>query len=186
MSFFEILLIAIGLALDAFAVTLGATGSGQAKGHGAAFRFSFHFGLFQGLMPIAGWYAGRSVIHWVKSFDHWIAFALLLFVGARMIASSFDQRAEIIRFDPSRGASLVMLSVATSIDALAVGISLAMVDFAIWVPSLIIALVTSALCAAAYPLGTRLGMRLAKRMSFAGGLILFFIGARILVTHLLA
>jgi putative Mn2+ efflux pump MntP len=124
MSLWEILVIAVGLSMDAFAVALGASASQRAVGGRATFRLSFHFGLFQCLMPICGWLLGTTVAPLIASVDHWIAFALLGIVGARMVHSGFADEPEGEASgdrgrDPSRGLTLVILSVATSIDALA-------------------------------------------------------------------
>jgi len=182
----EILMIAVGLAMDAFAVSLGAGTSGQATGGRAAFRLSFHFGLFQFMMPVIGWFLGRGIAPLISSVDHWIAFGLLVFVGVRMIRSGCDSDGESFPTDPSRGFTLVMLAVATSIDALAIGLSLAMLRVKIWHPSVVIGVVTGGLSLLGIRLGTRLGIRFGKRMEIVGGVILNLIGLRILVSHLFA
>ena len=112
--------------MDACAVTLGCAASGAARGPRAAFRLSFHFGLFQFIMPVLGWAVGTELARLVSNWDHWIAFGLLAFVGLRMIHSGLHPNVQTALHDPSRGLRLMMLSVATSIDALAVGLSLAM------------------------------------------------------------
>ena len=184
MSFFEVMLVALGLAMDAFAVALAAGASGRAAGPRAAFRLSFHFGLFQFLMPIAGWFGGSLVAARIAAFDHWIAFGLLGFIGARLLRSGFASGEEAKSGDPSRGLSLLMLSVATSIDALAVGLSLAMLGVHILYPSVVIGIVAAAMTLAGLRLGNRLGMLFGRRMEIAGGLILIGIGVRILIEHL--
>ena len=184
MGFIEILMVAVGLAMDAFAVSLGAGTSGLAVGPRAAFRLSFHFGLFQFMMPAIGWFLGVRVAPVIESIDHWIAFGLLAFVGARMIHAGFDPEGQTYTSDPSRGMTLVMLSVATSIDALAIGLTLAMLQVRIWYPSVVIGVVTGGLSLVGLRLGSRLGARFGKRMEIAGGLILVLIGLRILISHL--
>jgi putative Mn2+ efflux pump MntP len=186
MGFVEILLIAVGLAMDAFAVSLAAGALRQVHGARATFRLSFHFGLFQFMMPVIGWYAGSSIVAYIAAFDHWIAFGLLAYVGGRMILSGLGKREEAFRGDPSRGYLLVSLSVATSIDALAVGLSLAMIQVSIWYPSVVIGVVAGAFSIVGVGLGRRLGIAFGKRMEVAGGAILIAIGLRILFTHLLA
>lgn len=184
-SLLEILLVAVALAMDAFAVSLAAGATAFARTARARFRLSFHFGLFQCLMPIAGWLLGISVERYIASVDHWIAFGLLAFVGSRMlIAAVRPDEAQSLQRDPSRGATLVMLSVATSIDALAVGLTLAMLEVGIWYASATIGIVTGLLSLAAIRLGNRLGARFGRRMEAAGGTILLAIGARILLQHL--
>jgi putative Mn2+ efflux pump MntP len=184
MTFPEILLIAIGLSMDAFAVSLGAGAAGRDMGGRAAFRLSFHFGLFQFMMPVAGWFLGAHVVAYFAAFDHWIAFGLLSIVGVRMIRAGFDPRFATWRGDPSRGWTLVMLSLATSIDALAVGLTLAVLGIAIWYPSVVIGLVTGGLSLTGVRIGSRLGRTLGTRMEIAGGVLLLAIGLRILYVHL--
>jgi putative Mn2+ efflux pump MntP len=184
MSLSEILLVALALAMDAFAVSLSAGATAYARTARARFRLSFHFGLFQCLMPIAGWLLGTSVAPYIQSVDHWIAFALLAFVGGRMLIAAFDEHEASVQRDPSRGATLVMLSVATSIDALAVGLTLAMLEVGIWYASAIIGVVTGLLSLVAIRLGSSLGARFGRRMEAVGGTILVAIGARILLQHL--
>jgi putative Mn2+ efflux pump MntP len=186
MGFIEILMIAVGLAMDAFAVSLAAGTSGSAVGPRAAFRLSFHFGLFQFMMPVVGWFLGARIAPLISSVDHWIAFGLLVFVGMRMIRSGFNQGGKVYATDPSRGLTLVVLAIATSIDALAIGLSLAMLRVKIWYPSVVIGVVTSGLSLFGLRVGTRLGARFGKRMEIAGGAILALIGLRMLLSHLLA
>ncbi len=185
MNIVEIVFIAIGLAMDASAVSLVAAASGYAKDKRAAFRLSFHFGLFQFSMPILGWVLGRSVVGHISTVDHWIAFGLLTIVGVRMIRSGMKPSEQNIRKDPSRGLTLVILSIATSIDALAVGLSLAMLEVNIWYPSVMIGVITSILSLAAITLGNKLGIMFGQRMEIIGGVILIAIGFRIVLSHLL-
>jgi len=180
----EILLIAAGLSMDAFAVALGVAASGRTLDRRAVFRLSFHFGLFQFLMPLLGWFAGVSVSVFVASFDHWLAFALLLVVGVRMIRAGFHQEVQTYRKDPTRGWSLVALSLATSVDAFAVGLSLAMLAGPIWYPAVVIGIVTGSLTLAGVRMGSHLGSRLGTRMEIAGGAILIAVGVRIVYAHL--
>lgn len=184
MSPFEILVIAVGLAMDAFAVSLGAGATNYARTPRARFRLSFHFGLFQCLMPIAGWFLGATLAPYIASVDHWIAFTLLAVVGGRMVRAASSGEATSYSRDPSRGTTLVMLAVATSIDALAVGLTLAMLEVGIWYPSVTIGIVTGLLSLAGIRLGNRLGTRFGRRMEVAGGVMLLAIGARILLQHL--
>lgn len=183
MSQAEIIFIAIGLAMDAFAVAMGAAGAGTLRGKRAVFRISFHFGLFQFMMPVIGWYSGLQLAHMVQAFDHWIAFILLGFVGGRMVYEALDSYSPPPSSDPSRGRNLVILSLATSIDALAVGFSLAMLNLAIWYPSVIIGLITAGLSLAGIYIGKKLGQLIGRRMGFVGGLILISIGTKIVLEH---
>lgn len=184
MSPVEILLMAVALAMDACAVSLGAGTSGRVLGPRPAFRLSFHFGLFQFLMPVLGWLTGTTVAELIAAADHWVAFALLAFVGGRMIHAAVGDEEPAHRTDPSKGLTLVMLSVATSIDAFAVGLSLALLGVVIWIPALVIGVVTGGLSLVALRLGARLGKSFGRRMEVVGGLILVAIGLRIVVVHL--
>lgn len=186
MQFAAILLIAVSLAMDCFAVSLGIGTTEFASGPRPLFRLSYHFGLFQALMPVIGWLAGATIEPYISSYDHWIAFGLLSFVGVRMIRSGLSAEDEdaVLR-DPSRGRMLVLLSVATSIDALAVGFSLAALGVSIVFPAVVIGITTSILSLAGLLLGRRLGDLVGKRMEIVGGIILILIGLRVLLSHLL-
>ena len=183
-SAWEILAVAVGLAMDASAVALGAGASALARGFRFRFRLAFHFGLFQFVMPVVGWVVGARVARYVGSVDHWVAFGILAYVGGRMVAAGISGEQPAGPRDPSRGLTLIMLSVATSIDALAVGLSLAMLDVSIWWPSVTIGAVTGLLSAIALRAGSVLGAAVGKRMEIAGGLVLIAIGFRILAQHL--
>jgi putative Mn2+ efflux pump MntP len=184
MSLAEVLLIAIGLAMDAFAVSLGVGTTRFADSARSRFRLAWHFGLFQALMPTLGWLVGTTVARFIAPFDHWIALILLSFVGVRMIRSGLSKEVESHPTDPSRGGTLVMLSVATSIDAFAVGLSLAMLNVSIAYPAVVIGVVTAGLSMVGLLLGNRLGKTFGKRMEIVGGIILIAIGIRIVVSHL--
>lgn len=186
MSILEILFLAIALSIDAFAVTLSASATGAVTDSRAAFRLWFHFGLFQFLMPVLGWTAGLALAPVIAAVDHWVAFALLVGVGARMIQGAFRGAEEAESRDPSRGLTLMALAVATSIDALAVGLSMALLDIAILWPSLVIGTVTGTVCALAVYLGRRFHAHLGGKAEIAGGAILIVIAFRILLSHLLA
>lgn len=173
------------MAMDAFAVSLGIGTTRQASLPRPIFRLSFHFGLFQFLMPILGWLAGSTIASLIARFDHWIALGLLAFVGGRMIRSGLDPEAEAYPSDPSRGGTLILLSVATSIDALAIGLSLAILQVRILYPSIVIGAVTAALSFTGLLIGHKLGVAFGKRMEILGGLILIGIGLRVLITHLM-
>ena len=177
--------IAVGLAMDAFAVSIAVGLTLKQVSLRQTFRLSYHFGLFQALMPIAGWLAGRSIARWISPFDHWIAFGLLAAIGGKMIyeAVAGDEEEDTPK-DPTKGASLVVLSVATSIDALAVGLSLALLGVDIWYPALVIGLVAVAFTATGLHLGKRFGALLGRRVEIFGGATLIAIGVRILVEHL--
>ncbi len=184
MMFFEIIMIAVGLAMDASAVSLAAACCGHASDRRAVFRLSFHFGLFQFMMPVIGWYIGIRFVSLISHFDHWVAFGVLVFLGLKMIRSGFGDPECRNSTDPSRGWDLVVVSVATSIDALAVGLSLALLDVRIWYPALVIGLVTMTMSVVAILVGKRLGLLFGKKMEIVGGMVLIFVGLRILLEHL--
>jgi len=178
------LLIAIGLAMDAFAVSIGAGTGGQVNDLRSKLRLAFHFGLFQTGMTLIGWLAGTTVQRWISGIDHWVAFGLLAYVGVNMIRSGLGKSGADKRSNPSKGVTMVFLSVATSIDALAVGISLAMMSLPIMFPSLVIGLVTFGLSIFGLLAGGKLGEKLGKRMEILGGVILIVIGLRVLLGDL--
>ena len=184
MNFTVILLIALSMAMDAFAVCLGAGAQERTSGPRPTFRLAFHFGLFQFLMPVLGWLAGATIVNYIAPYDHWVAFGLLAFVGGRMIWSGFHPEAEVKQIDPSRGWTLVLLSIAVSIDALAVGFSLGIIGVTIWVPAAVIGIVTGLVSWLGLRLGNKLGEKFGKRMEIAGGIILILLGIRILMMHL--
>jgi len=185
MSLLTLLGIAVGLAMDAFAVSIGIGLGARHVDARTTVRLAWHFGLFQFFMPILGWLAGLSLERFISSVDHWIAFGLLTAIGGKMIYEALwgDEEKRAGK-DPTRGASLVVLSVATSIDALAVGLSLALLGVQIWYPAVIIGVVAFAFTAVGLHIGRRFGVLLGKWMEVAGGLILIGIGIRILVEHL--
>lgn len=178
--------IAIGLAMDAFAVAVAVGCQVPKLTYRHYFRLSFHFGLFQALMPIAGWYLGTKIEHGMASIDHWIAFGLLVLIGAKMIAESRSHNEEFSKAmkDPTRKWSLIMLSIATSIDAFAVGLSIALLRVDILTPSVIIGIVALAFTIAGMVCGKRLGALLGKKAELLGGIILVLIGLRILINDL--
>jgi len=178
--------IAIALAMDAFAVALGAGLILPQLTGRHLFRFGFHFGLFQALMPVLGWMAGTSIRTQIEAFDHWLAFGLLTLVGGKMLWEAWHGEEDKPREgDPTRGLSLVMLSIATSIDALAVGLSLAVLGVTIWTPALVIGLIAGALTVCGMLLGRRLGQAWGPRVEIFGGLVLILIGVKILLEHTL-
>jgi len=179
--------IAVGLAMDAFAVAVATSVVLRDVSARHVFRFAFHFGLFQAMMPLIGWRAGQYLESFIINWDHWVAFGLLSFVGGRTILEAWrgGEGPELDRGDPTRGLSLVVLSVATSIDALAVGFSFAMIQVKIWQAIAIIGLITAALTAAGMLFGQRLGARYGRGVEMAGGLVLIGIGLKILAQHLI-
>jgi len=186
MSLLFILGIALALAMDAFAVALGLSLARDGLRGAQSFRLAFHFGLFQFAMPIAGWAAGQTVIKLIAAYDHWVAAGLLVFVGGKMIVESFHKEEKIERkaADVTRGFSLILLSVATSLDALAVGLSFGALRVPILLPAAVVGLVCFAVTLAGAKIGPWLGKLAGKWAEIAGGVVLFLIAAKILVEHL--
>lgn len=183
MSTAYILSIAVALAMDAFAVAISVGIQLKTINLRQTFRLSYHFGLFQALMPILGWCLGSVIQRFTESYAHWIAFGLLALVGSNMLKEAFEHKEEEnSQKDATRGLTMVFLSIATSIDALAVGLSLSMLQVSIFMPALIIGLVAAAFTI----VGMHLGRKIAHFEKFSlyaevlGGLMLWGIGLRIL------
>ena len=182
----DLLGIAVGLAMDAFAVSIAAGLNLAPVSPRQVFRLAFHFGLFQFMMPVFGWLAGRQLVAYISTYDHWVAFGLLGLVGGKMLLDAARGKKSGYKVDPTRGFMLVTLSVATSIDALAVGLSMAFLRDSVWTAAVVIGLVAAALSAVGIGFGGRLGRRWGRWAEAAGGCLLLLIGARILVSHLSA
>lgn len=185
MDWLSIFAIAVALAMDAFTVAIAGGLVLVPLTKRRVFRFSFHFGLFQAFMPVLGWLAGKALYNYIALFDHWIVFVLLAFVGGKMIVEARHGRSsERAQKDPTRGWSLVILSIATSIDALAVGLSIGILGASIWVPALIIGLIAAVMTIIGMLLGRRIGALWGSRVEIVGGIILIGIGVKILLEHL--
>ncbi|PLY01247.1 MAG: hypothetical protein C0624_10800 [Desulfuromonas sp.] len=185
MDIITLLGLAFALAMDAFAVALTAGALLYPASARQQFRLGFHFGLFQALMPIVGWLAGMTIADIIRDYDHWIAFGLLAYVGGKMIHEAFADDEQRSPKDPTRGMTLVALSVATSIDALAVGLTLAMLSVEVWLPALVIGLVASGMTLIGMRLGGHIGALWGRRVEVLGGLVLITIGVKILLEHTL-
>ena len=186
MQLFNIGAIAVALAMDAFAVAIATGVCLKEVNPRQAFRLSWHFGLFQALMPIIGWSAGAAVHAYMAAFGHWIAFALLSLIGLNMIREAFKpEDCEVSLKDPTRGLSLVMLSLATSMDALAVGFSVSMLDISIWLPAFIIGVVAGLFTIVGLQIGKRIGTLtpLGFYAEIMGGVVLLGIGVNVLYQH---
>lgn len=177
--------IAVALAMDAFAVAIAVGCRIPSLTYRHYFRLSFHFGLFQALMPLLGWYLGTKVEHLIVNVDHWIAFSLLTIIGAKMIYESRSHKEELnaVLKDPTRKWSLMLLSIATSIDAFAVGLSMAFLKVEITAPIIIIGIVALAFTILGMICGKRLGGYLGSKAELVGGLILIAIGIKIVIVH---
>jgi putative Mn2+ efflux pump MntP len=181
MGLITLFAIAFSLSLDAFAVatiagiTLGAPSRRQ------RFRLSLHFGAFQAMMLAAGWFLGSAIVRLLHGLDAWVAFALLVLVGGNIVRNAFrgeEEKRSIL--DPTRGWKLIFLSVGTSLDALAVGISLAMVNFSIARSALVVGLVSFGMTLLGMGIGQRIGTIWGRRAELAGGIVLILIGLNVL------
>lgn len=184
MGFWELFLIALGLSMDAFAVAIckGLKMQKLRLGQGAV--IALFFGGFQALMPLIGWFLGKQFERYITSVDHWIAFVLLAFIGGKMIWESFEKD----KAEKGGGAfdlkELLLLAVATSIDALAVGITFAFLKVKIWASVGLIGVTTFLLSALGVLIGHKFGARFKSKAELAGGLILVLMGLKILLEHL--
>lgn len=186
LDYLSILIIALGLSADCFAVSISAGIAIKNPSKIQITRVALSFGLFQALMPVLGWVAGRAVFQFISSFDHWLAFSLLAFIGGKMLWESF--RGEEKNETPAGvigRATLLTLSIATSIDALAVGLSFAFLDVSIMRASLTIGVVAALVTVAGFLIGNRMGKALGKWAEIIGGLVLIGIGLKILLEHIL-
>ena len=185
MDWLTLIAIAVGLSMDAFAVSVA---SGIAiknlKLHHAV-RIALSFGAFQAVMPVIGWYVGRSVAEVISPWDHWVVFGVLVFIGGKMIIESFKIEAVERPANPLNVWVLLVLSIVTSLDALAVGFSFAFLVTDIITPVIIIGAVTFILCLIGIAIGDKLGHFFEKKIEIVGGLVLIAIGVKILFEHLL-
>ena len=190
MSLWELIALAVGLSMDAFAVSICKGLSIETVSNGKAAVVGLYFGLFQMGMPLLGYLLGSRFSVYISSFDHWIAFILLGFIGGKMIkeALSKEEEGEVC---PTEGIGLelkelLLLAVATSIDALAVGITFAFLNYPIIQAVSIIGILTFVIAVAGVYIGNIFGNRYKKRAELAGGIILVLIGLKILIEHLRA
>lgn len=172
--------------MDTFAVTVGLSLSLKGLTLAQSLRLALTFGFFQFAMAMAGAAAGSRVVRFIESFDHWVAAGLLFFVGGKMIWEFFHEEDEERERDkdPTRGANLLLLAVATSLDSLAVGLSLGTMRVPVFYPATVIGVVTTIVTGTASRIGPALGRLVGRWAEFAGGAVLIGIGIRILITHL--
>ena len=183
MKFIELFLIGVSLAMDAFAVSVGKGLSVKQVLPRHAMSAGLWFGGFQALMPIIGYLLGCGFAPIVERVDHWIAFALLLLIGLNMIRESLSGDDE--GQDSDFGfRTMFLMAIATSIDALTVGVSMAFLKVDIWVAAAIIGVITFALSAAGVSLGSRFGAKVGSRAGILGGVVLIALGIKILIEHL--
>jgi putative Mn2+ efflux pump MntP len=181
----SILLIALALSADCFAVALSGSVYIKTFSYAPILRTALTFGAFQAIMPALGWLAGKTVVQFIGDYDHWVAFSLLALVGGRMIWESFRPSDSQLKIDISKGLLLVTLAVATSIDALAVGLTLAFLNVNIAIACSIIGVVAFGMTIAGFTLGRHAKKFLGRYAEAIGGFILIAIGLRVLLTHIL-
>ncbi len=184
MTFLELLLTGAALAMDAFAVSMCKGLAMKKLNVRRGLVIALFFGVFQGVMPVIGWLLGRQFEKYITAFDHWIAFGLLAFLGAKMLWDVFRGDKDEAGEDKLDIREMLLLSVATSIDALAVGITLAFLSVRIVPAASIIAAVTFVICFAGVVIGNSFGVRFKARAQIAGGVVLILIGVKILLEHL--
>jgi putative Mn2+ efflux pump MntP len=183
----SMLIIALGDSADCFAVSIGGSISMKTTSPWQILRTALAFGIFQALMTVLGWLAGRTVVGFIADYDHWAAFGLLALIGGRMVWESFRSKDEhdSKSIDITRGFMLITMAVATSIDALAVGLSFGFLNVNIALASTIIGVVAFLATIVGFLLGRRAGKLAGKRAEIVGGIILIAIGIKILLEHTL-
>jgi putative Mn2+ efflux pump MntP len=184
MDLITIIIMAIGLGVDAFSVAIGIGAANTKRSWAPILRLSTAFGLFQFVMPVAGWLAGLTVVNIIVDYDHWIAFALLAYVGGKMIREGLEKESDEEKADQTRGLPLLMLSIATSIDALAVGFSFSLLKVPIVAPAVIIGVVCFLMTAVGMIFGKALAKIFGKKVEIFGGIVLIAIGVKILIDHM--
>jgi putative Mn2+ efflux pump MntP len=180
-----IILVALGLSMDAFAVSVCIGLAAEKASVKKALIVGLYFGVFQALMPLIGYFLGTQFADKITAFDHWIAFGLLCFIGGKMIVESFRKKEESFSGEPSLApAAMLPLAIATSIDALAVGVTFAFLQIDIVTAALEIGLITLVLSMAGVKIGNAFGTKLKSKAEIVGGAILILIGVKILFEHL--
>lgn len=186
MGILEIILTGVGLAMDAFAVSI-CKGLGMKKlNHKHAFVYALFFGGFQALMPLIGWFLGTSFKQYIVTIDHWVAFVLLAIIGGKMLYEAVTDKEESETITESKLdiKEVCLLAIATSIDALAVGITFAFLGVNIWLAIAVIGVITFIISYIGVVVGNVFGNRYKKKAEIAGGIILILIGVKILIKHL--
>jgi putative Mn2+ efflux pump MntP len=185
MDIYSLILLSIGLAMDAFSVAIVAGfGLGRVR-LVDSLKVSSAFGAAHVIMPVLGWFLGSIVVSLIQSWDHWLAFLLLAFVGGKMLREGLSKEAEEIKASDLLGfASIIIFTIAVSIDALAVGLSFSLQELSIWIPSLYMGTSTLIFTLVGLNIGNMTGQHFGKKAQVVGGLVLILIGLRIVVTHL--
>ena len=185
MNFITIIVIAVGLAMDAFAVSIATGATYRKPGRNHAFKMALAFGSFQAIMPVVGWLAGLTLREFIRDYDHWVAFILLAFIGGKMIYESFKIKRVQQQTDTLSTAMLLALALATSIDALAVGITFSfLLAGSLVIAVIIIGAITFVLSYAGFYIGKSFGHFFETGIEALGGLILLAIGTKILLEQL--
>lgn len=184
MSIIEIALIGVGLAMDAFAVSICKGLAMRRMNYKKAIIIAAFFGVFQALMPALGYVLGTTFANKIAAIDHWIAFILLALIGANMIKEALSSDDDECQDDSLRLGDLIMLSIATSIDALAIGITFAFFNVSLLLSVSMIGIITFIICVIGVKVGNVFGEKYKSKAELAGGLILIVMGAKILIDHL--
>ena len=184
MPVLTILLISLSVAVDALSVSLAISTCGLIRDDRGKYRLAAHFGIFQSGMTLLGWLAGKTMVRFISPIDHWLAMALLVYVAYGLIKAGLNPEVEAFPQDPSTGKTMILLAVATSIDAFAVGMSLPVLMLPFGWTTVSIGLVTFALSCAGLFAGHRLGERFGRRMQIVGGVVLLFIAVNVVIGHL--
>jgi manganese efflux pump family protein len=183
MSLITIFLIAAALGIDAFSVAIGIGATNNKKSWAPVLRLSVAFGIFQFATALIGWLAGLTVVEIISTFDHWVAFTLLVLIGGKMIWEGLEKETDGEKQDQTRGWPLLLLSIATSIDSLAVGFSFSVLKTAILFPATIIGIVCFLMTAVGMIFGKVLARLFDKKVEIFGGIVLIAIGVKILIEH---
>ncbi|MCL0062720.1 manganese efflux pump MntP family protein [Peptococcaceae bacterium] len=185
MDLLTISVIAVGLAMDAFAVSVVSGFSIKNLKTANAFKIAMFFGMFQFFMPLVGWKLSINFTDFTHTVSHWVAFLILSFIGCKMLYKALKEEEHRAERNPLDTKVLFVLSIATSIDALAVGVSFAVLEVAVLVPAIIIGLITFCICFAAVFLGNKFGARVpSDKIEIAGGIMFIMIGLKILLKHM--
>ncbi len=185
MGIILIILVAIGLSMDAFAVSISNGIILKRVNLKNAFKIALFFGIFQFIMPVIGWFAGLIFSDCIRSIDHWIAFILLTFIGGNMIYESKNEQIDNRLKNPEDNRVILLMAIATSIDAMAVGVSFAMLNIYILFPAIIIGLITFFISFIGVFIGKKVGELFKTNVETLGGIILILIGIHILLEHIL-
>jgi putative Mn2+ efflux pump MntP len=184
MDLLTVFIIAVGLGVDAFSVAIGIGAANVKKSWSPVLRLASAFGAFQFIMPIIGWLAGLTIVNIIAGYAYCVAFALLVYVGSKMIWEAFQKEKDEEKVDKTTGMPLLLLSIATSIDALAVGFSFSLLKTPIILPAIIIGVVCFAMTVIGMYFGKGLAKLFGKKVEIFGGVVLIAIGVKILIDHL--